>query len=77
MFINESARYVKKQFDVLFYETKDGKSNVNERPAMISFDKYLEENLKDEEFAKHYEEEKLLQDIAVKIAKIREKKGLT
>lgn len=45
--------------------------------AMISFDKYLDENLKNEEFAKHYEEEKLLQDIAVKIAKIREEKGLT
>lgn len=44
---------------------------------MISFDKYLDENLENEEFARHYEEEKLLQDIAVKIAKIREKKGLT
>ena len=45
--------------------------------AMISFDKYLDENLKNEEFARRYEEEKLLQDIAVKIAKIREEKGLT
>lgn len=43
---------------------------------MISFDEYLEENLKDEEFARYYEQEKLLQDIAVKIAKSREENGL-
>lgn len=30
MLINESAQHMKKQFDVLFYETKDGKSNVKD-----------------------------------------------
>lgn len=44
---------------------------------MISFNKKLQEKLKDPEFAKYYEEEKILLDVALKIAQERERKGLT
>lgn len=42
-----------------------------------SFDKYLKEELKDLEFRKAYEEEGIYADIAIQIAKLREKEGLT
>ncbi len=42
-----------------------------------SFRGYLEEELKDEEFKKHYEEEGRKLEIGYKIARLRHKLGLT
>ncbi|MGE5354042.1 MAG: helix-turn-helix domain-containing protein [Acidobacteriota bacterium] len=44
---------------------------------MINFNKKLQEKLKDPEFAKYYEEERILLEVALKIAQERERKGLT
>ncbi|MDR2476376.1 MAG: helix-turn-helix transcriptional regulator [Treponema sp.] len=42
-----------------------------------SFTDHLNEELKDPEFKRLYEEEKRLLDIAVEIASVRERRGLT
>ncbi len=42
-----------------------------------SFQERLREDLKDSEFKTHYAEERRALQLAVKIAKLREKKGLT
>lgn len=42
-----------------------------------SFQKYLKEELKNPEFRKAYEEEGVYADIAIQIAKLREKEGLS
>ena len=44
---------------------------------MINFNKKLQGKLKDPEFAKYYEEERILLEVALKIAQERERKGLT
>lgn len=45
---------------------------------MINYHKKLQEKLKNSpEFAKHYEKERLILEMAVELARIREKKGLT
>lgn len=44
---------------------------------MINYHKKLQEKLKKPEFAKLYKQERLILEIAVELAKIREKNGLT
>ena len=44
---------------------------------MISFDKYLKEQLKDPEFAKEYKKEKQITGILIQIALERQRQGLT
>ena len=47
------------------------------RPKIRTFQERLREDLKDPEFRKHFEEERRALDLALKIAKLRERKGLT
>lgn len=44
---------------------------------MLILNKILKEELKDSEFAGGYKEEKMLAELAVKIAKERERKGIS
>lgn len=44
---------------------------------MLILNKILKDELKDPEFASGYEEEKMLAELAVKIAKERERKGIS
>lgn len=51
---------------------------LNERDRkMINYNKKLQEKLKDPNFKEGYKKEKLLLDVAVELAKIREQRGLT
>jgi len=47
------------------------------RPKIRTFQERLQEDLKDPEFRKHFEEERRVLALAVKIAKLREQKGLS
>lgn len=47
------------------------------KPKIRSFQERLREDLKDPEFRKHFEEERRALDLALKIAKLRERKGLS
>ena len=47
------------------------------KPKIRMFQKRLREDLKDPEFRKHFEEERRALDLALKIAKLRERKGLS
>ena len=46
-------------------------------PKIRTFQERLREDLKDPEFRKHFEEERRALALALKIAQLREKKGLT
>jgi DNA-binding XRE family transcriptional regulator len=47
------------------------------KPKIRTFQERLREDLKDPEFRKHFEEERRALDLALKIAKLRERKGLS
>ena len=47
------------------------------RPKIRTFQERLQEDHKDPEFRKHFEEERRVLALAVKIAKLREQKGLS
>ena len=47
------------------------------KPKIRMFQERLREDLKDPEFRKHFEEERRALDLALKIAKLRERKGLS
>ncbi|MEK6682666.1 MAG: helix-turn-helix transcriptional regulator [Nitrospirota bacterium] len=47
------------------------------KPKIQTFKEHLKEELKDPEFRKYFEEERQALDLAIKIARLREKKGLS
>lgn len=47
------------------------------KPKIRTFQERLREDLKDPEFRRHFEEERRALALALKIAKLRERKGLT
>jgi DNA-binding XRE family transcriptional regulator len=47
------------------------------KPKIRTFQERLREDLKDPEFRRHFEEERRALALALKIAKLREQKGLT
>ena len=64
-------------FTVEFYETEAGNCPVRDFLLKTNFDLYLEEQLKDPDFAERYERAGEAWDVALQLAALREQAGLS
>jgi DNA-binding XRE family transcriptional regulator len=68
------------QFDIEFYETSSGRCPVRDFTSMrrkTNFDKYLEEQLKDKDFAARFKKAGEAWDVALKLTALRKECGLS